>query len=930
MPAERSTDDQLARGWVPLENRLYRRDVLYKTLGWTLTPKQIGSGIIAIAPCGGPFAIVPDAGYGLDFALAIYTLSGRLLQRYDRLRNKTGQLFQARAVALGWSVKDVLSIVYNDGVVLRLPGGRDSNESTSISVIQNGREDLVHDAAILSSGEIVIRCVSGVAYGVSSDNQYHCISSNAKPPEGVAHDSPNAGIDAIGSESSQDGNLHAFLVTENGNIVLAGTLQPNAPVKELNTIQISVSHNREYIAAIESENGDLVVCSSNLSREVMRTNLVAELSVLGVENTYTDAIFDAKAPEQIAWVGSDSLALLYKEHLVLLGPRGGVVVLPLGEKGSNGAAILQTEKDGLRFITASSSEFIQLVDDSLSAVCCQVQAPGYKLLRSSDAYLPWAKAQPIPGLTRYRLLRELRDSGRIHEAARVCVKAAYLEPDVEVQKQLLRAAAYGQRHSTVFPNTVPTDAEEVLGIESTPQRRRELGQTRRDVNMVPTAIAILRVLNAAAKPDAGLPLTKPQFDTLGLTGLVERLARYEQFTLALRIATYGGVSAYTILLEWAMYILREHAGKTDDQLADIITKRFEVVNNARTGTDLHGSRRSRALPYVKVAEAAYHAKRSRCAELLLRRETRPAPKVAMYLHMGREAPAIVSAVSSGDPELILDSLRMVMEKKNSVRETARLLRSLPPTYSNRACDLLASHLKQIGDLKNLRVMYSEIGRRREAALVEIYAADQIENSRERMVALEKAATVIGKGHNRLSCHFEAQALQHAAAVASSAIDLEKKTGLPAESLRYAHDGDLLARVILDVSDSAKRRDMLPRLKRELRVPERRFFWVCLHSMAEAGDFQSIEALSGSATGKIPPIGLTAFVDTCLKYHMDDEAVKYAVRIADPRERARALARCGRGREAADIALRLRNQQLQEEVQELASRHVSSIKIPLSE
>lgn len=927
MPAERSSDDSTPSGWTALENRLYRRDTVYASLPWALRPEELSHAIASVAPCGGPIALVPDAGWGLSFALATYSLSGRLIKRFDRLREKTVPPF--RAVALGWSRDDVLSVVYNDGAVMRVPAGTRLDRSRVVKVFGQNKDERIYDAVVVDNGEVVLRGVTGAVYRLSPEDKVRQEAVIVRPPEGVVREVPNGGIAAVQPRHSAHGVVETLFVTESGNIALLNSAGTFAMPGERDVSQICVSPNGQYVAAMESTTGNLFVSTVDLNTEIARINLVVELSMLGVENLLSDVIFDARMPDSIAWVGSDAIAALYKEHLVLIGPHGGVAVLNLEDASPQGGVVLHSEIDGLFYISASKVEFLQMVAEPVHAVRCRKQAAGYKLLKSSGEISGSTDTTSDEALKRYGLLRELRDSGSLLEASRSCTAAAFLEVGVEQQKRLLHAAAYGQKHATVFSESADVKASPMrVSAPSGSNNWKSKDRSRRDANMVPTAVAILRVLHAAGAPEAGVPLSKPQLDTLGLSALVARLARYGRHTLAIRLALFGGISPYDVLSEWATDSVRANIEESDDVITSVISERFEAVSRSYTGIDMHGSRRGKALPYVKAAEAAYALGRQKCAELLLRRETRPAPKVAMYLKMNREAPAMVSAVASGDPELVLDALRSILKTK-SIRETAKLLRTLPPAVSNRATDLFASHLKQIGDFHLLRMVYMEVGRRREAALVEIFLADQIADHRERMVALEKTALTISRGYSRRACHFEVQAVQHAATVANSAIDLEKRSRLSPGELRSCNDGDLLDRAVSDIVDVNRRLDTLAKLRKELRIPDRRFFWIVLDSMARVGDFESIEALASSAGhGRAPPIGLTPFVDVCIKYRMDDEAVKYALRIADLRDRARALARCGRGREAADIASRLRNQQLLEEVQDLAARHVANITIPL--
>lgn len=921
MPPDRTADDQTPKGWVPLENRLYRRDIVYDTLQWSLQPAQLANALVAPAPSAGPLAIIPDSGWGLSFALAIYTLSGRLISRFDRLREKTVPPF--RAVSLAWSVDDLLSIVYNDGVILRVPAGLHLANMRFIRAFPSRANERVYDATVVHAGDVVLRTASGKIFTVDVHDAVQTDRLVAPPAEGVVCDVPNCGIAAVKRDQSPHTAVDTLVVTNEGRITITNSNSPYTLRPEDAVSQIAASNNGLYVAAIDENSGSLFVSTIDLNSQVIaRVDLVVELSLLGVENLYSDVIFDATTPETIAWVGSDAVAVLYKEHLVLVGPHDGLAVFNLEEAFSAGGIVLHNEVDGLRIISSSGIQFVHMVPEPVNVVMCQKQAPGYKLLRSSTSADDKFDMKTVDTLTRYRLLRELRDSGGLMEAARSCISAAYLETNVSMQKRLLHAASYGARHATVFAKDSKKPDAPHSRKSGDPRLSRKIDEQKRlDVDLVPTAIAVLRVVNAVGRPSAGIPLTKPQFDALGLKSVAARLSRYGQHTLALRLASFGGISPYDVLSEWAGAIMEANENESDEALTTWITERFNRMNNMSDG---HGSRANRPLPFVKAAEAAYVIGRPKCAEMLLGRETRPAPKVTMYLRMGREGPAIMAAVSSGDPELVLDALGTVLEKK-SVRETARLLRSLPPALGNRATDLLASHLRQIGDMNALRWVYVENGRHREAALVDIHQINAIQDTHEYIAALEAAAVALARGHGRKACQFEIQALQHAANVAACAMEVEKWGRLEVGTLRHASDGDLLARAIVDIGDKKKRRDVLARLRRDLRMPDRRFFWVCLDSMAEVGDFESIEALSYSAgDAKVPPIGLMAFVDTCIKHGMEEEAMKYVTRITDPRDRARGLARCGHGREAADIVSRFRNQQLLDEVQDLAARHVAII------
>jgi vacuolar protein sorting-associated protein 16 len=404
-----------------------------------------------------------------------------------------------------------------------------------------------------------------------------------------------------------------------------------------------------------------------------------------------------------------------------------------------------------------------------------------------------------------------------------------------------------------------------------------------------------------------------------LKGLIARFSRYGMHNLALRISAFCGISPSGALAAWARACMV--SADTDDQLAERIRSHFE--STLRMYERLGEVRQAKRLPHIAAAEAAFGANRVQCAEVLLSLELNPATKVPLYLRMGQESHALASAVASNDHEVLMDAVDHVLKHK-SIREMAHLLKTLPRTTCFSVTDLLVAHLKQLNEPEDARILLTEVGRHREAALELVAEADTILDPKARITALEKAAHVIGRAQHRRSTAFELNAVQHAISSSYDAADLEKRCELEPGMLRGASSTKLLS-VAAGIRDPGRRRDALTRLRRDLKIPEHRFFWVVLEALASAEDLSAVEALSNSAGhGRPPPIGLMAFVDVCLRHGHESEATKYALRIADLRDRARALARCGRGKEAADIASKLKSQQLLEEVEALVARHMSQI------
>eukprot|EP00180_Rhodochaete_pulchella_P001046 Plantae.Rhodophyta-Rhodochaete_pulchella.ctg18655.p2 GENE.Plantae.Rhodophyta-Rhodochaete_pulchella.ctg18655~~Plantae.Rhodophyta-Rhodochaete_pulchella.ctg18655.p2 ORF type:complete len:214 (+),score=37.00 Plantae.Rhodophyta-Rhodochaete_pulchella.ctg18655:82-642(+) len=163
--------------------------------------------------------------------------------------------------------------------------------------------------------------------------------------------------------------------------------------------------------------------------------------------------------------------------------------------------------------------------------------------------------------------------------------------------------------------------------------------------------------------------------------------------------------------------------------------------------------------------------------------------------------------------------------------------------------------------------------------------------------------------------FEENSIRRAARTAALGSRLEKKLGLPSGSLVRASESELLTVTVVKLPNSPERKEELARIRRELQIPDRRFSWMCLTAMSSLDDFQGLASLCSKDE---PPIGFGPFAEACLSRKNVPEAIRYAHRITDQREKARMLARCGLGREAAEIASRLNNQALMEEVASLAA------------
>ncbi len=195
------------RGWVALEDRYYQRSTQYTGLKWDLTPALLVNGVIAVAPNAGPLAIVPDFGWALSgFALAVYTLSGQLLKKYDRVRERS--LTPVRAVVLGWSKNDLLTVVYDDGGVVRLSIGTVQSISPVFHISGDSeRAERIFDAVILETGDIIARGVTGAVYRLDPNNSAVPENFIVAPPGTDSESAMRTTIIGIGPDRSPCGDI---------------------------------------------------------------------------------------------------------------------------------------------------------------------------------------------------------------------------------------------------------------------------------------------------------------------------------------------------------------------------------------------------------------------------------------------------------------------------------------------------------------------------------------------------------------------------------------------------------------------------------------------------------------------------------------------------------------------------------------------------
>jgi hypothetical protein len=152
-----------------------------------------------------------------------------------------------------------------------------------------------------------------------------------------------------------------------------------------------------------------------------------------------------------------------------------------------------------------------------------------------------------------------------------CIETAAHEFDLQQQRRLMKAAAYGKAFLDFY----------------SPQLFVETART-------------LRVLNAVRYPDIGIPLTYLQYKHQGPHILVQRLTHRHHHLLALRICEYLQLKVDDVLIHWASTKVRR-SSLSDEELAAEIVKKLKPYPS---------------ISYAEIARTAYKVQRPVLAALV--------------------------------------------------------------------------------------------------------------------------------------------------------------------------------------------------------------------------------------------------------------------------------------------------------------------------
>ncbi|CAI5517998.1 unnamed protein product, partial [Closterium sp. Naga37s-1] len=519
--------------------------------------------------------------------------------------------------------------------------------------------------------------------------------------------------------------------------------------------------------------------------------------------------------------------------------------------------ILIPECDGVRLLSSSHSDFISRVPEpTVAAFALASTAPPALLLEAFSLFERRSgKAD-----------EHVRAMGVavMGEAVRGCMQAAAHEGDVDGQKRLLAAAAFGRAFCRKFPRDRMMSLCKDLRVLNAVRRAEEDGLTN----------------GVRAMETAGMPLTYSQYKELSPARLIARLCSTHHHLLALRVAAFLGLRTESVLEHWAISKILSASQMPDEVLYDTIIKQID--------TDKRGSL---AVSFAAVATVAFHTGRHELATRLLEREVHTGRQVRLLLEMGAFEAALWKAEAGPDADFVFQVLFQLLDKAPE-EQVFELLKSHPTARS-----LFISYCKK-SDIPLLMRFYERSSMHQCVAEQIVKQGVQEGLNRwgaERVRELEAAAELLSRTRDH---GFQAKAVEDSVKLLRFQQQLEAAgVHLAAPTTTATATGSRAALLLAETTGLARLRDC-PREALLLAetagsgplkglggagevVPERRYYWLRLQALARLRDWEGLEKLFKE---RRPLVGLRAFVEACVEQGAVVEAAKYVGRIGDASER----------------------------------------------
>ncbi|XP_059140490.1 vacuolar protein sorting-associated protein 16 homolog [Physella acuta] len=434
-------------------------------------------------------------------------------------------------------------------------------------------------------------------------------------------------------------------------------------------------------------------------------------------------------------------------------------------------------------------------------------------------------------------IRMIKD--KLDVAVNQCIAAAGHEVESSKQKLLLRAACFGKCFLTDY-------------------------RPESFVNMC----KMLRVLNQVRHHSVGIPLTYTQLEHLSLPVLIDRLVLRKHFGLAVRMCQYLKIpdaeGRSRILAHWACFkVQQKHVD--EENLARAISQKL---------VDVPG------VSFSEIASQALKNGRKQLAVRLLDYESRASEQVPLLLEMNQDQAALTKAIDSGDTDLVYLALLRIKDKMSNAGDFFMLIRTMPI-----ACSLYIQYCRQ-QNLKQVEDLYYQEDNSLDEGNCKVIRSYHLEHVEERAKLLEDATNCFYRCKN----DFAAKQTEDQIKLLRLQRKIEDETGHSYADLSLQQT---IHNLILNGNAQ-----YVDKLRKEFKVPDRRFWILKMNALAEINDWVEIDKMSRT---KKAPVSMEMFVQVCMKKGNRTEAEKYLSRVP-PELKVKCLILVGYYKKAAEVAI----------------------------
>lgn len=770
-----------------------------------------------------------------------------------------------RILAAGWTVVEDLLVVDDRGRVQRFtPHGQPSAGSPPFSLGSAVEHEGLADV-IISDQSIVARTATGHMW---------CVPDVGEPRPQRYPDPTPVGAGAVHCMCpvpallSTSGALEVLVAVDTTIVLVDSDEVTPSSVYEGPIVKLALSPDGRMVAGFAADDV-IYIWTYDLDETIVR------ISVGDTAEDMADALPGVDAggvpsgpPDGFVWCGCDGVIGQWNGvGALLISIEGGWQWWDLGP----GPAALVGEVDGARAVTTDQHLFIRKVPPPLASVLeIGSTSPGALLHDARKLY------DERDARAAAELLDVLR-CGDLPSAAAACLGAAAAELNPARQESLMRAGCYG-RAFLALDSATQEDSLSLTaqGLPTAPAGKEVVMLAR-----------TLRVLNALRDHQIALPLTMPQFESLGMKRLIARLTGRRHYLLALRVCSALGAPPEDVLFRWACDKIAASASSApDEELLGVLRGKLE----GQLG--------------VKWAAVAAHAQaqgRPRLAAALAEHESCAADQVPLMLALGEEEAALRRAVDSGDPDLtfeVVHSMWRHLERHHSAEAQRRFWTSVAAHSS--AAALLAKFLSGSGDPEAVLAMWESIHDAGAGAVAHVDAAlnpstPAMQKTREWNRA--KEAYTRDERVGKEDARFESAAAGAALRLLEVQGELEKTTG---------RDGF----IGLNVVDTLKQclrlglKDPAQKIAKEFKVPEKQQILLSVGATAASQDWAALQQMA-SKLDRRAPITMEHFVSAARSNGAPVPAVRWFVdRLTGDNalvRRAQLYAELGLQREAAMLA-----------------------------